>query len=61
MIARAIPKDLEVVKNTTNNPDIARLCLEAVSKWKYKPGLINDKPVNVRRHVPFTISAPDQQ
>jgi TonB family protein len=49
-------KDLEVVKNTTNNPDVARLCLAAVAKWKYKPGLIDDKPVNVRETVPFTIN-----
>jgi TonB family protein len=49
-------KDLEVIKNTTNNPVVARLCLAAVSQWKYKPGLIDDKPVNVRETVPFTIN-----
>jgi TonB family protein len=50
------PKDLEVVKNTTNNEEIARLCLAAVAKWRFKPGLIDDKPVNVRVTVPFTIN-----
>jgi TonB family protein len=50
------PKDLEVVKNTTNNSEIARLCLAAVAKWKFKPALIDDKPVNVRVTVPFTIN-----
>jgi TonB family protein len=54
-------KDLTVVKNTTNNAEIARLCVEAISKWKYKPGLVGDKPVNVRLHVPFAISPPEQQ
>jgi TonB family protein len=54
-------KDLTVVKNTTNNPEIERLCLDAISKWKYKPGLIDDKPVNVRLKVPFAITVPDQQ
>ena len=49
-------KDLEVIKNTTNDPEVARLCLAAVSQWKYKPGVINDKPVNVRETVPFTIN-----
>ena len=49
-------KDLEVIKNTTNNPVVAHLCLAAVSQWKYKPGLIDDKPVNVRETVPFTIN-----
>jgi TonB family protein len=50
------PKDIEVVKNTTNSTEIARLCLAAVAKWKFKPGMIDDKPVNVRVTVPFTIS-----
>jgi TonB family protein len=49
-------KDLQVVKNTTNDAEVARLCLAAVSQWKYKPGLIDDKPVNVRETVPFTIN-----
>jgi TonB family protein len=49
-------KDLEVVKNTTNSPEVARLCLAAVSKWRYKPGLIDNRPVNVRETVPFTIN-----
>jgi TonB family protein len=49
-------RDLEVIKNTTNNPEIARLCMEAVAKWKFKPGTIDDKPVNVRVTVPFTIN-----
>ncbi len=50
------PKDLEVVKNTTNNPEIARLCLAAIAKWKFKPGIIDDKPVNVRVTEPFAIN-----
>jgi len=49
-------KDLEVVKNTTNDAEVARLCLAAVSKWKYKPGIIDNRPVNVRETVPFTIN-----
>jgi TonB family protein len=49
------PKDLEVKSNTTNNSEIARRCLAAVAKWKFKPGIIDDKPVNVRITVPFTI------
>ncbi|HXC02849.1 MAG TPA: TonB family protein [Opitutaceae bacterium] len=49
-------KDLQVIKNTTNNDLVARLCMEAVAKWKFKPGTIDDKPVNVRVTVPFTIN-----
>jgi TonB family protein len=49
-------KDLQVVKNTTNDAEVARFCLAAVSQWKYKPGLIDNKPVNVRETVPFTIN-----
>jgi TonB family protein len=49
-------KDLAVVRNTTNNAEVARLCLAAVSQWKYKPGVIDDKPVNVRLQVPFAIN-----
>lgn len=50
------PKDLIVVQNTTNNQEIAQYCLDAVAKWKFKPGYIDDKPVNVRVTVPFTIT-----
>jgi TonB family protein len=50
-------KDPTVVKNTTKSPDVAKACLEAVSKWKFKPGMIDDKPVNVRVTVPFTIGS----
>jgi TonB family protein len=50
------PKDLSVVENTTNNADIARYCLEAIAKWRFKPGTIDDKPVNVRITVPFKIN-----
>jgi TonB family protein len=49
-------KDLQLIKNTTNNDVVARLCMEAVAKWKFKPGMIDDKPVNVRVTVPFTIN-----
>ena len=48
-------KDPQVVKNTTQSDEVARYCLEAVAKWKFKPGMIDDKPVNVRVTVPFTI------
>ncbi|HXA14488.1 MAG TPA: PEGA domain-containing protein, partial [Opitutaceae bacterium] len=50
------PRDPKVVKNTTNNPEIARLCLAAIAKWKFKPGIIDDKPVNVRVTEPFAIN-----
>ncbi|HTB81659.1 MAG TPA: TonB family protein [Opitutaceae bacterium] len=50
-------KDPTVVKNTTKSQDVAKACLEAVAKWKFKPGMIDDKPVNVRVTVPFTIGS----
>ncbi len=50
-------KDPVVTKNTTKSQEVAKACLDAISKWKFKPGMIDDKPVNVRVTVPFTIGS----
>jgi TonB family protein len=50
-------KDPAVAKNTTKSEAVAKACIEAVSKWKFKPGMIDDKPVNVRVTVPFNIGS----
>ncbi len=46
-------RDLSITKST--NAELAKLCLAAAAKWKFKPATINGKPVNVRVAVPFNI------
>lgn len=45
----------EVVKST--DPALARACLEAARKWRFKPGTIKGKPVKARILVPFTFGS----
>jgi TonB family protein len=44
-------KDLRIVRGT--NAEFSKLCLEAAAKWRFKPGMINGKPMNVRVVLPF--------
>lgn len=37
----------------SNNPWFERPALDAVSKWKFEPGRVNGRPVNVRMTVPI--------
>lgn len=46
--------DLRVVRST--NPDLDKACLAAASKLRFKPGLINGKPMNVRVVVPYVFT-----
>jgi PEGA domain len=47
-------RDLKVEKAT--NKDIARLCMEALAKWKFQPALgMDDQPLNARVTIPFKI------
>ncbi|HZP61220.1 MAG TPA: PEGA domain-containing protein [Opitutaceae bacterium] len=48
-------KDAVISRNTTKSSDVARYCLDAVAKWKFRPGMIDGKPVNVRVTIPFKI------
>ena len=52
-----IPLSLQVI-NTDVNPDLARASIEAVSKWRYSPTLLNGQPVEVDTNimVRFTLS-----
>jgi TonB family protein len=49
------PKLLRVV-NTEINPELARSAIEAVSKWRYRPMLVNGKPVEVETTVTVVYS-----
>lgn len=46
-------REIKIVQ--TPNPEVAKLCIAAASEWKFRPGLIGGKPVNVRVVVPFLI------
>jgi TonB family protein len=49
------PKLLRVV-NTEIDPELARSAIEAVSKWRYRPLLVNGKPVEVETTVTVVYS-----
>ena len=48
------PSDLKIVR--ASNPDIGRIYLAALAKWKFKPGIKDGKPVRSAVVVPFLIS-----
>ena len=45
-----VPLSLQVV-NTDIDPDLARASIEAVSKWRYSPTLLNGQPIEVDTNV----------
>jgi TonB family protein len=45
-----VPLSLQVM-NTDVNPDLARASIEAVSKWRYSPTLLNGQPVEVDTNI----------
>jgi outer membrane biosynthesis protein TonB len=47
--------DLKIVR--TSNPEIGKIYLAALAKWKFKPGMKNGKPVRSAVVVPFLINA----
>jgi TonB family protein len=51
------PLSLQVI-NTDINPDLARASIEAVSKWRYSPTLLNGQPIEVDTNITivFTLS-----
>lgn len=48
------PKDIKLVKS--DNAAVAALYLEALAKWKFKPGQKAGKPVNSRVLIPFVVT-----
>lgn len=52
-----VPLSLQVV-NTGIDPDLARASIEAVSKWRYSPTLLNGQPIEVETNitVSFTLN-----
>jgi TonB family protein len=45
-----VPLSLQVI-NTDVNPDLARASIEAVSKWRYSPTLLNGQPIEVDTNI----------
>ena len=45
-----VPLSLQVM-NTDINPDLARASIEAVSKWRYSPTLLNGQPIEVDTNI----------
>jgi TonB family protein len=50
-----VPLSLQVV-NTDVNPDLARASIEAVSKWRYSPTLLNGQPIEVDTNITVVFS-----
>ena len=40
-----------------SNADMGKYCLEAVAKWRFKPGIKDGEPVNVTMKLPFVFKA----
>jgi TonB family protein len=47
-------RDARVVHST--EADLRKYCLDALTNWKFKPGLKGGKPVNTRLTIPFVIT-----
>jgi TonB family protein len=45
-----VPLSLQVI-NTDVNPDLARASIEAVSKWRYSPTLLNGQPIEIDTNI----------
>jgi TonB family protein len=50
-----VPLSLQVI-NTDVNPDLARSSIEAVSKWRYSPTLLNGQPIEVDTNITIVYS-----
>ncbi len=50
-----VPKDIEVLKS--NDREFGQICMAAVAKWRFKPALVNNRPVSTRGSVPFVVNA----
>ncbi len=48
--ADGVPNSLQVM-NAHIDPDMARAAVEAVNQWRYRPTLLNGKPVEVRTNI----------
>jgi TonB family protein len=48
-----VPIDLKIVQ--ASNPALAKVCLAAAAKWRFKPGALRGKPVKVSVVIPFRI------
>ncbi len=47
------PSDLKIEQQSS--PTYGKACLIAASKWRFKPGIANGKPVRTRASIPFKI------
>ncbi len=50
-----IPTDLRI--DEASDPTLGRVCLTAVAKWRFKPGVVNGRLVRTRVTAPFNIPA----
>jgi len=48
------PSEMKVLN--TSNPAFGRACLAATAKWKFRPGVVRNKPVRARLTVPFRMN-----
>jgi TonB family protein len=50
-----VPTDIKLVR--ASNPELGKIYLAAVAKWKFKPGMKDGKPVRAAVVIPFLVSA----
>lgn len=52
--ATGTPRNLKIIN--TSNPAFGRSAMAAVTKWKFRPGVVDGKPASTRLTVPFRMS-----
>jgi protein TonB len=55
--AEGVPRELYVVKSS--NKAFEPSALNSVSKWRFRPGMVNEKPVYTRMQVPLVFNIND--
>lgn len=54
-------KEATVIKNETGSKDLEKAALDAVYKWKFDPGKLEGKPVEVHVIIPIKFKLQDEK
>ena len=54
-------KEATVIKNMTGSKDLEKAALEAINKWKFEPGKLDGKPVEVNVIIPIKFKLQDEK
>jgi TonB family protein len=54
-------KDATVISNKTGSKDLEKAALDAVNQWKFEPGKLDGKPVEVNVIIPIKFKLDDKK